>query len=248
MSDSSDQSPFSQPDPSPFSDSAQPQFPQAAYAPPPPAQPQPTNTPGLVGFILSLTGLIAPCMFPIGMIVSLFGMGKQPKGLAIAGLIIGAIGSLILFAVLLIYGAMIFACIGLASTMQPVMETENAIMEASTQIEDYYFENDEYPDDATGNSLISGITDGWEHALQYELDEDAVDGYIIRSPGADGVFDTDDDQTSENIYDGDDDELEDEWEELERDESDMDETELDFGMEEDTLDGIEEIGASDDSL
>jgi len=154
----------------------------------------------LVGFILSLTGLLAPCMFPVGMVVSLFGLGKQPKGLAIAGLIIGAVGTLILVVIFAIYATVILACIGIAAAAQPVVATELAIDEAVVEIDDYYYENDDLPDEATGNALISGMLDGWERQLRYELDDDAFDGYLIRSAGPDGMFDTDDDSTSEDSY------------------------------------------------
>jgi hypothetical protein len=157
---------------------------------------------GLVGFILSLCGLLFACLFPIGMIVSLCGLGKQPKGFAIAGTVIGAVGTLLLILIFVLYGAMIAACIGVASSMQPVIDTQSALSEAEGQIDQWEIDNGELPDETVGNELISGINDGWERPLRYELSEDAVNGYVVRSAGADGEFDTDDDSTTEDYGSG----------------------------------------------
>ena len=64
--------------------------------------PTQTNGLGIAGFVLSLVGLLF-CWIPffdaiisiIGVILSAFGMKKQPKGLAIAGLAIGIVALII---------------------------------------------------------------------------------------------------------------------------------------------------------
>lgn len=69
---------------------------------PPPSQvvyvqatPAPTNGLGVAGFVISLIGLLTcGCISPLGAIFSFVGCFGQPKGLAIAGLIIGCVGSL----------------------------------------------------------------------------------------------------------------------------------------------------------
>jgi len=57
--------------------------------------PQPdTNVLGLVGFIVSIVSLMFTCglLSPIGLILSLIGTFKAPRGLAIAGTVLGVLG------------------------------------------------------------------------------------------------------------------------------------------------------------
>ena len=56
-----------------------------------------TNGLGVAGFVTSLTGLILTCglLCPVGLLMSFFALFKRPRGFAIAGTIIGAIGSLV---------------------------------------------------------------------------------------------------------------------------------------------------------
>lgn len=54
------------------------------------------NTLGLVGFIVSLASIITCCSIaPLGLLLSFLGLFKAPRGLAIAGTIIGGVFSLI---------------------------------------------------------------------------------------------------------------------------------------------------------
>ena len=83
-------------------------------------QPAPTNGLGIAGFIVSLVGLLScGLLCPIGFLLSLVGLTKQPRGFAIAGAIIGAIGTLWL----VLFGfAMIVAFLGLASMPRQIHE------------------------------------------------------------------------------------------------------------------------------
>lgn len=179
------------------------------YQPPPTgpiAMPvQQTNPAGLAGFIISLCGFITCVCFPIGLIVSLVGLKSEPKGLAIAGTVIGAIGTVLVVIIIAVYGVAITACIGTcigigAATQQTIMqqvETDDAINEAKLLIDNFEAENNRLPDETEGNDLIGDLTDGWENALRYEpLDGD----YEIRSAGSDGEFDTEDDRTTEDVF------------------------------------------------
>ena len=59
---------------------------------------QESNGLGTAGFIVSLIGFLT-CGFisPLGLLFSIIGLFKNPKGLAIAGTVLGLIGSLWLF-------------------------------------------------------------------------------------------------------------------------------------------------------
>src|SRR5688572_31071314 len=71
--------------------------PQPAYTPPPVAPPASSNGLGVAGLIVSIVGwLTCGLLCPIGVLLSLFGLFKRPRGLAIAGLVVGLAGSLFL--------------------------------------------------------------------------------------------------------------------------------------------------------
>jgi molecular chaperone DnaK len=62
--------------------------------PEPTPAPPPTNGLGIAGFVCSLVGLCAGGLLsPVGLILSLVALGREPRGFAIAGVILGALGS-----------------------------------------------------------------------------------------------------------------------------------------------------------
>jgi hypothetical protein len=163
--------------------------------------PPPQNGVGMTGFILSMCGLVCMGLFPIGMIVSLFGLQKEPKGFAVAGTIIGAVGTVAMVLVVVIYGTIVFtmfaACVGFGTALQTQVDTQRAIEAASNRIENNRDNDDQLPSQAEGDKLIAGLKDGWKKQVRYERDE-ANDDYLIRSAGPDGKFDTVDDKTSDD--------------------------------------------------
>lgn len=76
------------------------------------------NSLGTAGFICSLLGLIISCgiLSPVGLVMSLIALKKQPRGLATAGVVLGIIGSLWLIAAL-VFGlfAVILGALGIAA-------------------------------------------------------------------------------------------------------------------------------------
>ncbi len=53
-----------------------------------------TNTLGIIGFIFSIIGFFTGIFLIPGLILSLFGLRKKPRGLAIGGMVVGAAGLL----------------------------------------------------------------------------------------------------------------------------------------------------------
>ena len=50
---------------------------------------------GVAGFVVSLVGFTSlGLLSPIGLILSIIGMRREPKGLAIAGLVVGIVGTI----------------------------------------------------------------------------------------------------------------------------------------------------------
>ncbi|HMN95116.1 MAG TPA: hypothetical protein PKC43_02005 [Phycisphaerales bacterium] len=81
-----------------------------------------SNALGTAGFVVALLGLFTGgVLSPIGMILSLFALGREPRGLAIAGAILGFIGSCGGIIVFLLFGGAILALLGLGAASLPVV-------------------------------------------------------------------------------------------------------------------------------
>ncbi len=159
-------------------------------------QQAPSNSLGTAGFVLALVGWVS-CGFlcPLGFLLSLFGLGKQPRGLAIAGTIIGGLGSTFLaffgFALvmgLLGIGAVVDSTIALA-------ETYTAMSQAADDVRQKYNENETLPGDTTGTVIVSKHIDGWSNPLRYRMVNDKE--FELISNGPDGLADTADDVVSD---------------------------------------------------
>lgn len=55
----------------------------------------PANNAGRIGFVLSLVGLLCGCLWPVSLVVSIIGLKREPRHLALAGTIISAAGVLL---------------------------------------------------------------------------------------------------------------------------------------------------------
>lgn len=163
----------------------------------PPYQEQPQNTLGLAGFIVSLCGFVFCMAFPVGLVLSLAAIRKEPKGFAIAGAIIGGIGTALGLLVVVLYGAMIAACIGFGVAAQPQLQTQMSLESARQRIEMSKGADGSYPGEAEGNAAIQGTSDHWKTQLRYEPNGS---NYVIRSAGPDKQFDTGDDITVDNSF------------------------------------------------
>jgi len=104
-------------------------------------QPQSTNGLGTAGFIISLFGLLTcGILAPIGLMFSLVGLVKAPRGFAIAGSVLGALGSLWF----LVAGfALITGCLGLG-----------AATGAAVNVSDHYARHGILPDADEGQRLV----------------------------------------------------------------------------------------------
>ncbi|HMN40185.1 MAG TPA: hypothetical protein PKE29_05020 [Phycisphaerales bacterium] len=79
----------------------------------------PTNGLGTAGFIVSLVGLMGTCgvLSPLGMVFSFIALFKRPRGLAIAGFILGLIGSIWLVVAVFVIGiGVIAAAVGISQS------------------------------------------------------------------------------------------------------------------------------------
>jgi hypothetical protein len=108
--------------------------------------------------------------------------------------VIGALGTvwLALFGFALVAG--ITQAKTSVTTMQAYFRTAAALESARATIEQHSQANEQLPDGIEGNKLVLDFQDGWGNSLRYDPDDDDR-GYLLRSAGQDGSFDTDDDVT-----------------------------------------------------
>ena len=142
-------------------------------------EPRQTNTLGLVGLILAF------CLSPIGLLISLVALTKTPRGLAIGGVVVGAIGTVLWG----LGAAGLVAGWGLA---KQGMDVWDDYMNISMSLEQRLSEDGEYPEDLSGLMLSEDhLTDPWGNAYRYE--KTGPQAYVLTASGRDATFGTDDD-------------------------------------------------------
>ncbi len=176
---------------------ASPYAPYDAYA----AVPQRTNTIGLSGYECSLLGLLTGghLLSPVGLILSLIGLGQRPRGWAVAGVIIGLLGTcgwlIVAVLVAVAIAGVLLAGVGMFFfTQADRIELTTDMSKIAMQAEDYKHNNRGVaPADLTVLNLQTpALTDPWGTAYHYEL-TDQDPGYDIVSDGPDGKPGTADD-------------------------------------------------------
>jgi hypothetical protein len=159
---------------------APPPFPPGDQHKPQTPATRPSNGLGIAGLTTSILGVFTCGTFsPIGLLLSLIALVKPPRGSAIAGSIVGAIGTGIFMAMFAygFYGGFFTAL---------------ALDDAALHIEAYRADRGDLPDDTLGKQLVACEKDAWNRELRYTR---TWSGYEIRSAGLDGSFDTSDDHT-----------------------------------------------------
>lgn len=157
---------------------------------------------GAWGFGISLFGLVFTfgLLCPLGMLLSFFGLFSRRRGIAVAGLILGGIGSLF---VLASAGAVALAATSVHHyrvEIPKIERTREVLNEACVEIESYRQENEKLPEGIEGNKLVLKFEDGFGNAVRYEPEDDG--DYGIRSAGSDGKWDTQDDLRVLNSKEG----------------------------------------------
>ncbi len=164
----------------------------------PPATP-PSNGLGVAGFVCSLLGILTTCglLSPIGLIFSLIALRKEPRGLAIAGTIIGAFGSIGFIIFFLIFGFMLMGLLavagaGVALTL-PNIQTAGNMLEMHNQIDQYHSTLGSLPESVdTITTLKPDLKlDAWNNPIRYEIT--GTNSYELQSAGPDGKWNTADD-------------------------------------------------------
>jgi|GEM_PF-3544496 len=169
--------------------------PQTNY-PPNYYRPAESNGLGIAGFVVSLAGIVVCGGFlcPIGLILSLVGLGKEPRGFAIAGTILGLLGTAIAAFVVMMAVGVIGAGWNFAQMFNGYAMTYNNMYTASNEIDQYYSNNNNtLPDEPTGTQLVSTYSDEWGTPIQYHPSSNQGGDYELVSAGPDMQFGTNDD-------------------------------------------------------
>lgn len=162
-----------------------------------------TNGLGIAGFVISLVGLcVGGLLSPVGLVLSLIALGKQPRGFAVAGVIIGAVGScgiiLMMVALPLALALMIgvAAAVGLTAIAGPQVESYVEMFVLTTNIEESAQKSgDTLPatlDEIASKLNEKQVTDPWGHKYLYELTQEGK-AFRLYSMGPDGLPGTPDD-------------------------------------------------------
>ena len=159
---------------------------------PQPLPPPKENGFGLAGFIVSIAGLVL-CGIPsvFGVILSLIGLRKEPKGLAIAGLLIGLVG----LVELALAGFLAFSAYQVAQdagTFFQQFAIEAELYEHARAIGDEWETTSRIPTQAEGEAMLLGKRDSIGNQIVYETDGTS---FSLRTAGADGTLETEDDIT-----------------------------------------------------
>ncbi len=164
-----------------------------------------SNGLGVAGFFISLIGLFIPTgiVALLGLLISLVALGRQPRGFAGLGVLIGLFGTVVWLAV------MVFAVLGAATlgvgilicgaaafilTQPETIEVTSDMINVTLAVAEYKKENDSLPRDLDGLRLaVTTLTDPWGQPYRYQLVEDGDRGFDVISGGLDQQLGTDDD-------------------------------------------------------
>jgi hypothetical protein len=154
-----------------------------------------TNGLGIAGFVCSLVGLLTcGVLSPVGLLLSLVAMFRPPRGFAIAGVMLGILGSLWVAAII----AVVSLTIGLRAAASVVLGAGDVsalfdIAMIQRAIRQHHQETGALPRTLDELSLEEGaLTDSWGARYDYAIGPDGR-SYTIHSPGGDGQTNTADD-------------------------------------------------------
>lgn len=157
-----------------------------------------SNGMGIAGFVVSLLGLLGGCfggflLSPLGLIFSIIGMRRPPKGLAIAGLVMGIIGSLWLAIAVIFMGGLAAAAGGGAFAMA---KDGMAMVRVKTNVQSFYATKQRLPADMT--ELVAAYPDtptADRNGTPLQVDFTPPNICTIKLSGFDGKIGTADDMT-----------------------------------------------------
>jgi len=165
-----------------------------------------SNSLGIGGFVCALIGLVlgpltgglGAFLCLIGLVLSLIALGRRPRSFAIAGVILGLLGSCAGIAIVLVAGMGLLAMFGLVA-FALLMESDRIqltldMVNITAVVQRYEEENRRLPESLDGLEVSeSMLLDPWGMEYRYQLIPEFEMGFDLVSAGPDHQFDTDDD-------------------------------------------------------
>jgi hypothetical protein len=153
----------------------------------------PSNGLGVASFVCSIVGWVTcGLLCPLGLLFGLIALARPPRGFAIAGTVLGLLGSIFLVVAGI---AIIAAVLGLGVAAALAVD-EVQIISAAASLDNTFRTDGAYPDDATGQADVALIV-GAEDAEKMRYRRFTDDTAELRLTGGDGLFDTSDDRVYE---------------------------------------------------
>ncbi|MGH7131311.1 MAG: hypothetical protein ACREJO_05135 [Phycisphaerales bacterium] len=156
-------------------------------------QPPRSNGFGITGFILSLVALLGGVCFgtllsPLSLLLSIIGLRREPRGLAIAGTILSIIGIIWLAVWIIIFGSI--AMIGLqgVGALQDVFKDIRSTEGLYTQVDAFVAKSGKVPTQAEVDAM--GVLDTKGHPFRISV---VSTGYTLFNSGFDGIPNNKDD-------------------------------------------------------
>ncbi|MCG3134861.1 MAG: hypothetical protein HMLKMBBP_02265 [Planctomycetes bacterium] len=148
------------------------------------------NTMGIVGFVISLIGILCTCgvLSPLGLLICLFAVFRAPRGFATAGIILGVLGTILAASVAWL------AWQGISYSLEAGVSVKNAIMtvagagQAAQEI--LAVTPGSLPPDDQAAAIAKKHTDGWDRPFTWLAEGDER---LLVSAGPDGAYGTEDD-------------------------------------------------------
>ncbi|MFM7135194.1 MAG: hypothetical protein ACKO0W_12870 [Planctomycetota bacterium] len=162
------------------------------------------NTLGLVAFILSVVGLLClPVVASLpGLVCGLIAVRREPRGLAIGAIVMGAVGSCATPLLL----ALLLPALAKAQAVAREIPVDNSYSAASawlTYVDDFQIENGRLPASEAELTKATGfppIVDGWNTPMRMRIEGAGAETKIfIWSAGPDLAWDTRDDFCSGSL-------------------------------------------------
>lgn len=152
-----------------------------------------SNGLGIAGFVVALVGLVTcGILSPIGLLLSAAAMFRPPRGFAIAGLVLGLLGSMWVLAVIALVVALGLPVAGAAVSAGDVA-TAIDLVEIRRALRAHHQQSGALPTDLDELPLQEDtLTDSWGARYTYRRSGDGR-SYTIASPGRDGQPETPDD-------------------------------------------------------
>lgn len=154
-----------------------------------------SNGLGVAGFVTSLVGLVlcGGLICPIGLFLSFVALFRRPRGFAVAGFIIGLIGSAWLIVAFLFVFVLGVGLAGVAALGMKGIEAGIDANEIRQGVTQYHSQTGALPSSLALLSLDpETLVDPWGTPYRYEIDADGR-RFSISTAGPDGVWDTEDD-------------------------------------------------------